>query len=204
MACMAVPYELETITGDIPKMTLLNKSMRNIRKWQPSSFVVALLLLAVPAHADDTPDGYDPLILQSCVETQSVEMRSACIGMAANRCTYGPGGASTVGTVLCLDAELRQWDTMLNEAYQQLSARDEAADEEMGDELPAVPRLAPSLRDMQRAWIAFRDAACTYEAAQWGGGSGAGPATSNCLMQMTARQALALQARVAAYEMNGQ
>ena len=45
---------------------------------------------------------------------------------------------------------------------------------------------------MQRSWIAFRDAACSYEASRWGGGSGAGPAATGCVMQLTARQALRL------------
>lgn len=160
---------------------------------------VSAVMLAIPALADDTPADYDPLILTSCIESLSAEARATCIGAASRRCFYGPGGASTAGTALCLDAELRQWDAMLNEAYQRLSALDAAADEDMGDNLPLVPRLAPSLQQMQRAWIAFRDASCTYEAAQWGGGSGAGPATAQCLMEMTARQALALRALMAGH-----
>jgi uncharacterized protein YecT (DUF1311 family) len=45
---------------------------------------------------------------------------------------------------------------------------------------------------MQRAWIEFRDKACTYEAALWQGGTGQGPAAISCLMEQTARQALSL------------
>ena len=50
---------------------------------------------------------------------------------------------------------------------------------------------------MQRAWIAYRDAACAYEASQWGGGTGAGPAATGCMMTLTGRQALALEERLA-------
>ncbi len=46
---------------------------------------------------------------------------------------------------------------------------------------------------MQRAWIGFRDAKCGYEAAQWGGGTGAGPASVTCHLHETARQMLYLQ-----------
>ena len=46
---------------------------------------------------------------------------------------------------------------------------------------------------MQRAWIEYRDATCAYEAAQWGGGTGAGPAFAGCLMRLTAEQALYLE-----------
>jgi uncharacterized protein YecT (DUF1311 family) len=49
---------------------------------------------------------------------------------------------------------------------------------------------------MQRAWIGYRDAACDYERAQWGGGSGGGPATAGCLMRLTGEQALALEGRL--------
>ena len=49
---------------------------------------------------------------------------------------------------------------------------------------------------MRRAWIAFRDAACNYEATRWGGGTGAGPAAADCVMKLTARQALHLRAYV--------
>lgn len=164
-------------------------------------FLVACLGWGFTAQADGAASGYDSLILQSCLDTHGMETRADCIGMASTRCLYGPvGGSSTVGMAACLDAELRQWDSMLNDAYQRLRALDAASDAEMGDSLPGVPRLVPSLRDMQRAWIAFRDAACTYEAAQWGGGTGAGPASTQCLMELTARRALALQARVAGYD----
>jgi uncharacterized protein YecT (DUF1311 family) len=50
---------------------------------------------------------------------------------------------------------------------------------------------------MQRAWIGYRDAACAYEESQWGGGTGGGPASVDCAMRLTARQALALEARLA-------
>ena len=53
---------------------------------------------------------------------------------------------------------------------------------------------ADSLRDMQRAWIGFRDARCTYEASLWQGGTGASPAVLNCRLQETAEQALYLNA----------
>ena len=46
---------------------------------------------------------------------------------------------------------------------------------------------------MQRAWIGWRDATCDYERAQWGGGTGGGPATVACLMRLTGEQALYLE-----------
>ena len=76
-------------------------------------------------------------------------------------------------------------------------ARETAADKEVEAVGAHVPSKAAALRDMQRAWIGWRDAACAYERAQWGGGSGSGPATLECRMQLTGQQALALEARMA-------
>ncbi len=41
-----------------------------------------------------------------------------------------------------------------------------------------------------------RTAACAYEASRWGGGTGAGPAATACFLDLTGRQALALEARL--------
>jgi uncharacterized protein YecT (DUF1311 family) len=66
------------------------------------------------------------------------------------------------------------------------------------------PEHAQALRDMQRAWIGFRDATCAFERAYWGGGTGGGGtggglAQVSCLMQMTGEQALYLKASGAEY-----
>jgi uncharacterized protein YecT (DUF1311 family) len=74
---------------------------------------------------------------------------------------------------------------------------EEATDAELKELGLAEPSTSAALRDMQRTWIAYRDAACAYERSQWGGGTGGGPATADCLMRMTAAQALALEQRLA-------
>ena len=51
---------------------------------------------------------------------------------------------------------------------------------------------------MQRAWTAYRDAACAYEVSTWGGATGGGPAGEDCMMRLTARQALVLEDRLRA------
>jgi uncharacterized protein YecT (DUF1311 family) len=64
----------------------------------------------------------------------------------------------------------------------------------MADLGSAAPSQGDALKNMQRAWIAYRDATCDYERSHWGGGTGGGPATVSCLMYMTAEQALYLEA----------
>ena len=93
----------------------------------------------------------------------------------------------------CLDRELTFWDEMLNANYKAQMARAKASDEENKQYNPNLPSQSTALRDMQRAWITYRDAACDYERSQWGGGTGGGPATYACLMELTGLQALRLQ-----------
>jgi uncharacterized protein YecT (DUF1311 family) len=101
-----------------------------------------------------------------------------------------PGGQTTVGMVSCLDRERAVWDGWLNTVYQQLYARLAVEDAQTPS---YAPDQASALLQMQRAWIAFRDARCAYEASQWGGGTGAGPASVSCHLDATARQMLYLQ-----------
>ena len=107
-----------------------------------------------------------------------------------------PGGSSTVGMGYCLSQELDLWDARLNETYRALLTVERALDAETATLGASVPPRASALRDMQRAWIGFRDATCVYEYAQWGGGTGGGPANTSCLLRLTALQALELERRL--------
>lgn len=148
-----------------------------------------LLLAAAPVAAQDVV--YEPAILTQCLDAGVAE-GGDCIGDAAAKCMQGPSGGTTVGMSECFRREGAQWDGLLNEAYGKVMAEAEKADAEMKELGSAAPPQAPPLRDMQRSWIAYRDAACLYEATRWGGGSGAGPAATGCTMELTARQALRL------------
>ena len=98
----------------------------------------------------------------------------------------------------CLSREADFWDARLNQVYDGLMRAEQAFDAENAAAGLAVAKAADALQGMQRAWIAFRDAACAYEASQWGGGTGAGPATAECLMRTTAEQSLRLETRLRA------
>lgn len=136
-------------------------------------------------------------IIATCLLTQSGEMRSACVGIAANDCqTINDGGGTTVGMGFCYGREGEWWDARLNDAYSQLMKREQADDAEFAG-MASAPVKAPALREMQRQWIAYRDSLCEYEAVQWGGGTGAGPAYSTCLVVETARQYFVLSDRLA-------
>jgi len=143
--------------------------------------LVAVVTLGGPVAAQEDVR-VDPAITEGCLVVNA-ETPEACIGVAASVCMAGPGGSSTIGMGACLGSEAELWDGRLNAAYGALRDSHDAAS-------------ADSLQAAQRAWIAFRDLSCDYERTTWGGGTGGGPAAAQCLMQMTARQALALEARL--------
>lgn len=153
--------------------------------------LVLSLAFAAPLSAQDLP--FEPELIEACLEDDGGR---DCIGLAASRCAATPDGRSTVGTGFCYGAERDWWDARLNRLYRSLMTQEEGRDAEMKEIGATVMEIAPALRDMQRAWMLFRDAACMYEYSQWGGGTGAGPAHAACMMQITAEQALALEDRL--------
>ncbi len=156
------------------------------------ALLVALPFVApLPAAAQDLVFSTDAI--DACFAEGGWE---DCIGTAASQCMSDtPGGDTTVGMAGCLEAELNWWDAALNAAYGDVIAAAQALDAEAVADAPSQEDAA---REMQRAWIAFRDATCNYEVLDWFGGTGASVAWTACLMRMTGEQALYLQSALAA------
>jgi uncharacterized protein YecT (DUF1311 family) len=140
---------------------------------------------------------FSPAETEACLMQADGLQREVCVGLSAAACIDTPDGYTTAGMSICLGLEFEYWDGRLNAAYRGLVASDGRTDADMADLGSAAPPLVPALREMQQNWIAFRDAACAYERAQWGGGTGGGPASVQCAMAITARQALVLEDRLA-------
>ena len=152
-----------------------------------------VLAMTLPGLAQDsttfTPT--DETILQQCIETvRDINAEAApgeeqeaatCIGQAANACQSDPGGSSTIGITQCNQREASWWDGYLNDSYADLQAN-------------LDPTAFASLKKAQRAWIAFRDADCSFQYARWGDGSMRNIAHSSCMLQQTAQRALSLSA----------
>ncbi|RJE79759.1 lysozyme inhibitor LprI family protein [Paracoccus sp. JM45] len=155
--------------------------------------LAVVIALSGPAMAQDGMPQFQDDLLATCL-TEQGDTPEACINKAADLCMNAEGGYSTVGMSYCLSQELAQWDRLLNTAYADVMAQSETADARMDDLGSVAPKQAPLLQQMQRNWIAFRDAACSYEGSRWGGGTGAGPAGTQCLLTQTARQYLWLNA----------
>ncbi len=140
---------------------------------------------------------FDTVATESCLsEARDLSAQQNCIGRSAEACIGTPDGSTTVGMGFCYSEEATYWDTRLNGAFASLRAAERALMEEMKEIGATVPDTVSALRDMQRAWIGYRDASCSYEYSTWGGGTGGGPAISSCLMHETARQTLLLEARL--------
>ena len=157
---------------------------------------ILICLVAAPmAAAQELP--YSPEATEACLAKAILPSEDeACIGTSAQLCIDTPDGYTTVGMGFCLGHERDYWDARLNAAYGQLMEIEKSVDDEMTKLGSSVPSSVEALRNMQRAWITFRDSACAYERVQWGGGSGGGPAVANCQMVMTGQQALRLEYRL--------
>jgi uncharacterized protein YecT (DUF1311 family) len=140
---------------------------------------------------------FEPAPTEACLAAAPADLAS-CIGHAADACMLeNPQGETTMGMGFCLSREWEWWDARLNVAYAALMELHAAGDARARAEGLEVPSVAEALRRMQRAWIAYRDASCDYERAQWSGGTGGGPATAACLMQHTGVRTLELEGRIA-------
>ncbi|WP_282064538.1 lysozyme inhibitor LprI family protein [Aliiroseovarius marinus] len=161
--------------------------------------VILFGAVAQSAAAQDMVYSFAPTT--NCLAEKGPEGEAhQCFGTAANACMENtPGGWSTVGMSTCLGLELQDWDRRLNRAYGLLMTKLKAEDEEMAALGSSAPKQAPALREMQRAWITFRDTSCDYERTKWGGGTGGGPAATSCHLFITARQAWSLEADLNAY-----
>ncbi len=158
---------------------------------------VATLVMALAGQAGAQDLQYSPQATANCLAkagSSNLQRQRACVAASANACMAATmDGSTTYGMGYCLDQERAYWDARLNADYKAIRAKARAGDDEMKQIGSAAPSTANALRDMQRAWIVWRDATCDFERSQWGGGTGGGPATLACLLRLTGEQALYLE-----------
>ncbi|MFQ6547859.1 lysozyme inhibitor LprI family protein [Aestuariibius sp. 2305UL40-4] len=152
--------------------------------------VFLLAILASPLAAEDIV--FDGMIAMRCWEGSGVD----CAGLAARRCIEeSPEGLGTALYSLCFYREAEIWEKQVEiemAALTEQASEDDTANAEYYDTstLPGSQVLA--LEEMQAAWEGFRGARCDAVAAEWAGGTGRQPARAECIMRMTAQQALYL------------
>ena len=146
---------------------------------------VFLTILAADAGYAQTrkPTGQESEAIRTCAKKYADDVSAGeqhCVfNLVADPCTKKSRGAGDVGAADCYAVENVIWDNLLNEDFQILK-------DTLDDEQTA------RLRDMQRAWIAYRDTTCQfyYDKIQ---GSMATTMTAACLARETARRALLLR-----------
>jgi uncharacterized protein YecT (DUF1311 family) len=157
--------------------------------------LLSICFLALPGavSAQDSFE-FEEALVEQCFQNAAEFGRSDdCVGMAAGLCMdKNESGWSTYGMMECQGLEIAVWDAKLNAEYQRVLAQAKQMDADYMDVGAAVPSQEEALREMQRAWIAFRDGTCRYERSLWGNGTGGGPASGGCMMRMTAAQAIYL------------
>lgn len=147
-----------------------------------------LCFFAGPVAAQDVI--FDPAPTITCMARNGGDVQ-ACSGTAAETCMERtPFGWSTVAMMGCLGQELGYWDKRLNLAYQAAQRTARRADLDASE---FAASQVDALRDMQRAWIVFRDRKCAFVQSQWGGGTGGAPAAVSCHMHETAAQTVFLE-----------
>ena len=133
----------------------------------------------------------DPTIVRACfASTEIGAIYPSCLGEASGQCQEQPGGYTTVGMSDCISSETAEWDAILNEEYKATQAVLAERDAEGRSD---ILDRTDSLRDAQRAWIAFRDADCTARYAIWQDGTIRTIVGANCHLTMTAARAIALR-----------
>ena len=119
---------------------------------------VAALLACIVSAAGDAQTGRKPTAqeiaaIRSCAakyrENLDEGERNCLFNLVATPCTNTPAGASNLGTADCYRVEWAIWDELLNENFKELR--------ETLDDAQAV-----ELREMQHAWIAYRDTTCNF------------------------------------------
>jgi uncharacterized protein YecT (DUF1311 family) len=150
-------------------------------RFAATALTAALAIAAASsAHAQTRkPTAQETKLIRDCVEAKGGSAKEGqCIGLVSARCMKKPENQAGLNRADCYRIEQEIWDVMLNENDKQLQG--ELDDEQKG-----------KLRDMQRAWIAARDATCEfyYHKIQ---GSMSVPMTASCLLTETAKRALLL------------
>jgi len=153
--------------------------------WIARSGLAMLLLGGTQAGRaqDEKPTAQQTAAIRACAEKNQDDIeegeRQCLFELVATPCQNTPEGQSNLGMADCFRLEAKIWDDLLNDNYKTL--RDNID-----------PAQAAKLRDMQRAWIASRDATCGFYDVKIQG-TMAIPMGAACVARETERRAMLLK-----------
>ena len=143
--------------------------------------LILALLVTAPAFAEEKPNPKDAATIEKCITSKTGRHWAweQCIGIISEPCTKDEASMPPSEVIACEERERLVWDAILNKSYQALL---KALEEDQ----------QKKLREMQRAWIAWRDKNCDflYDYFQ---GTMANPMIAACLSRATGMQALYLR-----------
>jgi len=143
--------------------------------------LILALLVTAPAFAEEKPNPKDAATIEKCITSKTGRHWAweQCIGIISEPCTKDEASMPPSEVIACEERERVVWDAILNKSYQALL---KALEEDQ----------QKKLREMQRAWIAWRDKNCDflYDYFQ---GTMANPMIAACLSRATGMQALYLR-----------
>lgn len=160
-------------------------------------FTAALMGLAASggafAQTGNSAPSTSEVQMQQCLDKAGKTSAnvSSCVGTIIDACPGIEG--STSDMVECIELELTFWDTRLNAAYKDVRAVYAEQDQDEPDGM----KLADELRDTQRAWIAWRDAKCSFAYREFRGGTMGRITGADCMNSMTAARAIELEEHLA-------
>lgn len=151
------------------------------------------ILLMPSVQAQTAPQTFDAAeTLDLCLSGEGAQQDGAdsCIGLISNKCLEGTM-ETTMDNLRCDAEEIAVWDRRLNVAYKSLQQIYKQNDAEMS-EYDGFNR-ANELREVQRAWIVWRDAKCDFAYGEFRGGTMGKLSASYCQTALTAERALELE-----------
>ena len=142
-----------------------------------------------PSSEDDVAASHLDL-LETCLADVATSERTeeSCIGVSVYACL--DGAVSTADMLGCIGPELAYWDERLNQSYRALYST--YTEQDTADGFSPI-LLAPTLREVQRVWITWRDAKCGLEHDKFRGGTMGRITGADCHLQETAERALELE-----------
>jgi uncharacterized protein YecT (DUF1311 family) len=153
----------------------------------------AFAMLTSPVAAEVN---YDPMVLEVCMgHFEADQAQATCIGWGTQACLRDLIANTPATVAACTAAEAQDWDNRLNDLYATTIVQQKIYEQVLQSHghVGAVPE--DLLRDMQRKWVVYRDAACGWDQILWNSGQGTETAQVDCMMQLTAQQFLYLYHR---------
>jgi uncharacterized protein YecT (DUF1311 family) len=153
-----------------------------------NSVIVASILLLLASHGTavaevrETPSRAEIRLADRCLDGAGDKKHAAmaCVGKVAQSCMAQPGGGSTFGMRICLNREIKIWDDRLNRSYQTFRASLDG-------------KVRNALVEVQKGWIEWRDKKCDFPYTMHEGGTIAGVAAADCVLETTAMRAIELR-----------